>query len=113
MIVESISIFVIFTVMIFIFLRAHKKNYAIATAPLLGVPAFEIIANILNELIDKNVSIEIKSLILIVGLSVSLVIIGAVSVLLKGKKSRIIYILISGGFSTTLAIIFLYNNYMS
>lgn len=111
MVVESISIIVIFLVMIFIFLRAGKKSYAIATAPLLLVPAFQIVASVLNKLIDKNVSMEMKTLILIVGLAVSLVLIGVISSILKDKKSRLIYILLCGGFSTTLAIIFIYHNY--
>ncbi len=113
MIVESISIFIIFAVMIFLFMRANKKSYAAATAPLLAVPVFQIIANILNELISVNVSIEMKTLILIIGLSVSLVLIGGVSILLTGKRSRIIYIIISGGFSTILTVIFMYNNFIS
>lgn len=107
MVVESISIMVIFLVMVFIFLRAGKKTYAIATAPLLLVPAFQIAANFLS----KNVSIEMETLVLIVGLAVSLVLIGVISSILKDKKARLVYILLCGGFSTTLAIIFIYHNY--
>lgn len=111
MLVEALAITIIFFVMIFIFLRAGKKEYALATAPLLAVPIFQIIANVLNQLVGKYISLEVKSLILIVGLAVGVILIGTMSSLLKGNRTKIAYMLTCGGFTTVLAIIFLYNNY--
>ncbi len=112
MVVESISIIIIFAVMVFLFLRAGKKTYAIATLPLIVVPLFEVISVILSEIIGRVVSTDIKSLIVIVGLAISVVFIGLLSNTLKAKKSKVVYMALCGGFTTVLTIIFLYNNYI-
>lgn len=112
MIVESISIIVIFTAMSFIFVRAKKKDYAAATAPLIIVPFAQLLGNILNEIFGKVITVDIQSLIVIIGLAIGVVLIGVASSFLVGKKSRVVYILICGGFTTILTIVFLYNNYV-
>lgn len=110
MLVESIAIFIIFCIMIFLFLRAGKKNYAVAAAPLLFVPLFQVLANVLHAIIGRYVGFDIKAMIVLIGLSVALVMIGAFSVVVNGKRARIVYIVLSGGFSAALAIIFVYNH---
>ncbi|WMJ22594.1 hypothetical protein RBG61_11430 [Paludicola sp. MB14-C6] len=111
MIVESIAIIIIFTVMSILFIRVKKKNYAAATAPLIIVPFFQLIANILNEYLGKVVTADIQSLIVIIGLAIGVVLIGVASNYLVGKKPKIAYILLCGSFTTILTIVFLCNNY--
>lgn len=113
MLVESIAIIVIFAVMIFIFLRAGKKNYAIAASPLIVVPLFQIIANILNEIWGKQVNADIKSITVVVGLAIAMVMLGLLSNVVGGKKPRAVYLMICSGFTIALTIIYLCNNYVA
>jgi hypothetical protein len=93
------------------FLRRKKKDYAAATIPLIIVPFAQILGNILNEIFGKVITVDIQSIIVIVAFAVSLVLIGVTSHFLKGKRSRLIYNFLCGGFTTILLILFLYNNY--
>lgn len=111
MIVESVSIIAIFILMIYFFLRAGKKAYAVAAAPLLVVPLFQVLSKIANEFLSGKINTNGQSLILIIGLALSVALIGVASQLLKNRNSKFIYISICGGFTTVLSIIFLYNNY--
>jgi len=111
MLVESVSIIAIFILMIYFFLRAGKKSYAVAASPLLLVPSFQVLSNVANEFLNGKINANGQSIILIVGLAISVALIGTASNLLKGRNSKVIYIAICGGFTTVLSVIFLYNNY--
>lgn len=111
MLVESLAIFTIFVVMVFVFLRAGKRLYAVSVSPLLVVPLTNILFNAANELLKWKISVVSHMLVLIIALAVSVLLIGVFANFFKTKKSKVGYVIICGSFITSLSLIFLYNIY--
>lgn len=112
MLVESIAITCILVVMVFIFLRAGKKQYAVATAPLLVVPFMNVLYNVASEYLKMPINIQTQMLVLIISLAVAVLLIGFLANAIKAKKYKLVYIFTCGGFTTLLTVIFLYNLYL-
>lgn len=111
MVVESLAILLILVAMEFIFLRAHRKSNAIQIAPLLILPGGHFLANLMPDLIPAwTISVQIKSLIDILCMTVAVALMGFFGAGLKSKKTRAAYLLTCGGFTLLLGLIFLYND---
>lgn len=111
MLVESICIILILAIMVIVFLRAKRKDFALATAPLLIVPLFHTLSNILGDLLHIALSVNIKAAADVVGLSIAVAAIGFISAAMSTKKSRLAYIVVAGGFTAVITIIFIFNYY--
>lgn len=111
MVVESLAILLILGAMEFIFLRAHRKSNAVQIAPLLILPGGHFLANLMPDLIPAwTISVQIKSLIDILCMTVAVALMGFFGAGLKSKKTRAAYLLTCGGFTLLLGLIFLYND---
>lgn len=113
MIVESISISILFILMIFMFCRSKKYHFAFATAPLLVVPVLNVIFNVLRDYLKFKTDVTTHMLFLVIALAIAVLAIGLQSYKMKTKKTKIIYLITAGGFTTLLTIIFLYNLYFA
>ena len=110
MLVESICIILIIAILMFIFLRSGRKEYAILATPLLLLPGIHTLANIVNELISSTVFTTALIISDIFGTALAAVSFGIASVInIKSKKSRFAYLVVCGGFTFVLEIIFLLN----
>ncbi|MEG0692154.1 MAG: hypothetical protein RR444_03625 [Oscillospiraceae bacterium] len=111
MLVESISIILILIIMVFIFMRSGRKDYALATSPLLIVPFFHTISNLACDVLKISLDVNIKASIDVLGLAIAVAIMGFVSSKHKTKAARFGYLLVSVGFTALLTIIFIFNYY--
>lgn len=111
MLVEAIAITAILLVMIFVFIRAEKPHYAIASSTLIIFPSVVVLTAVAKELFPKFITTNITALIYIIGLAVAFLLIGLASHIIKYKRSKIMYIIISAGFEIALSLIYLYNLY--
>ena len=110
MVVESLAVFLILAAMEFVFLRAHRKGNALQVAPLLILPGGHFLANLLPDLVPAwEMSVQIKSLIDILCMMIAVALMGLLSAGLKSAKTKAAYLLICGGFTLLLGVIFLYN----
>lgn len=111
MLVESICIILILSIMIFVFLRSGRKDYAISTSPLLIVPFFHTVSNLIYDLFSVSINVNVKAIVDVLGLAIAVAIIGFIAGQHKTKASRVGYLIICAGFTTVLTIIFIYNYY--
>lgn len=111
MVVEAIAIITIFIVLLFGFLRAGKKDYAVAVVPLILVPLVQVLISLTMELFAISLGSDMKSIILIIGLVLSIILTVLASQTVKARRLRLIFIILCSGFTTLLTFIFLYNNY--
>lgn len=112
MLVESMAIVMIFAVMAFLFLRAHRKDYAAAVAPLMIVPFVHAVAGILGEFFPFAAHDHFHAFADVIGLAAAVAIMGMLCTTLKSRKAKYVYLLACGGFSLALTLIFLYNIYL-
>ncbi|MFZ2538115.1 MAG: hypothetical protein WAX04_04365 [Oscillospiraceae bacterium] len=111
MLVESICIILILTIMVFIFMRSGRRDFALATAPLLIVPFFHTVSNLAYDVFKIAISVNVKAGADVLGLAIAVALMGVISSTHKTKASKLGYLLISGGFTTLLTIIFICNYY--
>lgn len=111
MLVESIAILMVLFAMVVIFLRARRKDYAAATAPLLIVPGANALMEIINESVGYLLPIDIRAAIVVAGLAVSVALLGIFCTRFEKKKAKYSYLFLCGGFITLLSMIFLYSIY--
>ena len=112
MLVESIAILMIMAVMVFIFLRAHKRDYAISTVPLLVVPFLHAVVCIIGDASPLTISPDIRAAADVLGLAISVAMLGMFCVKCKTRKAKYGYLFTCGGFITVLTMIFIYNTYI-
>lgn len=112
MLVEAICILMILATITFIFLRSHRKDYAIASAPLLIVPFFHTLTYLIGDIFQITISSDIRAAADVLGLAIAVASMGILCVQLKSRKSKYAYLLVSGGFTTLLTMIFLFNIYL-
>lgn len=106
MAIECGAITGIFILFVIIFFRTKRKEWALATLPLLIVPLSDFV---LELLIVKAFKIEVTAfggiLMLVIAVAVSAAWIGAAAGLLKHKRTKATYIGISNAFNVALAAI--------
>ena len=84
-----------------------------AVLPLLVVPLFHTIALLLNDVVPLiTLSADIQAAVDVVAMAVSMAALGIISTRYKTKKKRYSYLLVCGGFSALLTLIYLYNIYL-
>lgn len=108
MIVESISIIMILLLIEFIFLRSKKPKYALIISPLLIVPFVNFILNVIPDIANIQLKDGVNIIVSLLFLVVSTLGLGFFSNKISSKKSRTGYLILCGGFSTILTIIFIF-----
>lgn len=111
MLVESICIVLILAIMLFGFLRGGRKDYALAVSPLLIVPFIHILASLVQDVMKISLSTNVKAAADVVGLAIAMAMLGFISGKIKSKKSKIAYLVITGGFTAVLTVMFVLNYY--
>lgn len=111
MLVESICIILIFVLIRFDFLRRGRKDYAKAMTPLLVLPIVHTVFNVIGDIIKLPVNVNVKAAADVLALAVAIAYMAIVSIKLKTTKSRTAYLIVCGGFTTILTIIFIFNYY--
>ena len=111
MLVESICVILILLIMVFLFMRSDRKDYALATAPLLIVPFFHTMSNIMFDVFKIPFDVNVFASVDVVGLAIAVAMMGFVSSKHKTKASRYAYLFVSVGFTAILTIIFIFNYY--
>ena len=106
MAIECGAIAGIFVLFVIIFFRTKRKEWALATLPLLIVPLSDFI---LELLVVKAFKAEVTAfggiLVLVIAVAISAAWIGAAAGLLKHKRTKATYIGISNAFNVALAAI--------
>jgi hypothetical protein len=110
--VESIAIFMVLLVMVFLFLRAHKRDYAISAIPLTIVPLMHTLTQLLGEIKSLHLSPDIRAAADVLGLAIAVAMMGMFCTRCRTRRSKYAYLLLCGGFVTALTIIFIYNTYV-
>lgn len=102
MVVECVTTAAIIILMAFIFLRAGRTNYSVATLPLATVPAFHVIATwcakYFASLLDTRLGLVIICADLL-ALVISCILYGVFANTLSSKRSRKTYLICCGAFS--------------
>ena len=111
MLVESICIILILVIMMFLFIRSGRKDYAVATAPLLIVPFFHTITNVVWEIVKLPYDVNLMASVDVVGLAIAVAMMGFMSSKYKTKATRYGYLLVSVGFTAIMTIILIFNYY--
>lgn len=112
MFVECLAIFGLIFVVVVMYIRAKKKNYALATVPLLILPAANILAYAFSGGISNILPVDrftAYSAINIVGAVISSCLVGLMSEKFGKKTVRAAYITMSLIFNIVLAAILIYN----
>ncbi|MCM1328350.1 MAG: hypothetical protein NC253_02830 [Ruminococcus sp.] len=112
MVVECVTIFGLIFVVAVMYIRAKKRNYALATVPLLILPAANVLAYAFSGGIAGLLSIDrfiAYSAIDIVAAVVSSCLVGLMSGKFGKKSVRGAYIAMSLIFNIVLAAILIYN----
>lgn len=114
MIVESLAILLLLLAMEFFLLRAHHRDHALHMMPVLILPAGHLIANLLPDFLPfLTLSVEIRCMIDIILMMISVTMMGFFVANFERKKAKIGYIVIFGGFTLVLGLIFLTNLYLA
>ena len=105
MLVECICIILIICLMAVIFLRAHRKEYALTTLPLLILPLLHIFGLWLARPISGKVPLDPEGVVIALdalALVISCTALGFFSHQISAKKPRIVYMICCCGFVTIL-----------
>lgn len=111
MLLESIVILMILGLLAVLFLRRKRRDYAVGVLPLMMVPGFHVLVRIARDLLPWDFSNYVLAGADVLGLAVSVMLLGMISVRLRSKKARAVYLLLCGGFSIVLTLIFLFSLY--
>lgn len=112
MVVESISMIIILTLIMFIFLREKRFEYAKTTAILLILPASYLLGvflsyafNIMFDVLRNNVVL----LFSILGIIATCILIGLMAYHIKNGRLRCVYVLINGIFILIIGIVMIFD----
>ena len=110
MIFESLSIIFIILVLALVFLRVRKREYFFLVLPLGILPFMQVISSPLGSFISSFLPARIISIqicLIFIALIVESILIGLLSGALKSKLQKTYYLLICGGFSLVLAMVYI------
>lgn len=106
MLIESVAIIVVITTLIFMMVRAGRRDTATAVLPLLIVPAaylFSVpVSHLLRGLMPRTL---VGLVVTLVGLVVACVLFGSLCGNFATRRVRRVYLLMCSGFSTILALV--------
>ena len=112
MVVECISISAILLAIFFIFVRSNKKKTALATLPLMIVPILHLAGIPLSRWLDHIMPYNRASIYIIidlVALVAACITLGIMANGFHSKKTRVVYLGVSGLFTTILSCILIFN----
>ena len=112
MLVECTAIFCLILVVILMYMRAKKKDYAFATMPLLILPLINILAYMLSGKLSSLLPMDkftVYSALNIVAVVISSCLVGVMSAKFKKKSNKTAYVVMSLIFNIVLAAILVYN----
>lgn len=112
MLVECISIVMIILLMAVVFLRAHRKDYAVTTLPLLILPLLHIFSLWAAKPISRIFPLEPAGVMVAIdatALIISCTALGFFSHRITAKKPRMVYLLFCGIFVTILTWVLISN----
>jgi len=113
MIVESVAILGITVCILAVFVRSGNADYALATLPLLVVPAANLlgwpIAKLVNHMMAGNQVALVRGFVGLAGVAVACVLIVLLSGKIKVKKNKRLYIWMCSFYCVVLGCVFLYN----
>ncbi len=115
MIAESVAMLLVISLVAVLYLRS-RKNYALATIPLLILPIANIAANLLTAKIILIIPADfftVYSAIIVIAAVLSGFVAGMSSNKFKKKSTRALYVSMSLIFNITLAAILVYNMFIS
>lgn len=101
MLVECISIIMVILMVAFIFLRSHRKDYAITTLPLLVLPMMHILSLALSRHLTGMFSLNAQGIMVALdatALVISCTVLGFFSNRIPVRKARNAYLVICGVF---------------
>lgn len=105
MILESTAIIMVILVMCFMMLRSGRRGYALVTLPLVIVPATHMSSSRIALLLEKLLPYDYMFLRIgvdVLGLVLSCVIFAVLSAGIRHKRTRLVFLLMCGGFSVIL-----------
>lgn len=109
------SIVVVIVAIFVIFMRAHKKEYALATLPLVIVPLMHIFSAILAKLLDNVIPLqdyEIRVLLDLTAALIACLLLGVSSRPIPEKRTRTGFFICCAGFVIILTIVLIVNIFM-
>ncbi len=112
MLIECTSIFLLILVVVIMYIRRGKKDYAFATIPLLVLPLMNILAYAVSGKLSFVLPMDkftVYTAINIIAVVVSSCLVGVMSNKFKKKPTRAAYVTMSLIFNIVLAAILVYN----
>ena len=106
------SIVVVIVAMFIIFMRAHKKEYAVAILPLVLVPLMHIFSAILSRLMYNVIPLQVHEIRVLLDLTAALftcLLLGVSSRQIPEKRTRRGFFICCSGFIIILTIVLLVN----
>lgn len=108
MVVECITIVLIIVLISFIFLRAKRDNYALVTLPLISVPVFHLIGQVIIYFFikeDKTAAVITNLSFDLLGLLLGALLLGMLIGKLPAKRARVSFLTIAIIFLVSLSIV--------
>lgn len=110
---ECFVITIIMLAIVLMFVRAKRKRWAVAAAPMCILPAINsIVSYVCTKFLHISIDLNFALIIIIIGIMISCIWVGICAMLIAGKKSRVTYISVGFLFNILLGLI-LVNHYMS
>ncbi|MDE7303567.1 MAG: hypothetical protein K2N60_09665 [Oscillospiraceae bacterium] len=112
MLIECTAIFLLITAVSLMYVRAKKKNYALATVPLLILPLANILAYAASGKLSNILPMDkftVYAAINIIAVVISSCLVGVMSYKFPKKSTRTAYVIMSLIFNIILAAILVYN----
>ncbi len=112
MLIECTAIVLLISMVALMYVRAKKKNYALATVPLIILPLVNILAYAASEKISHILPMDkftVYAALNIVAVVVSSCLVGIMSYKFSKKATKTAYVVMSLIFNITLAAILVYN----
>ncbi len=109
---ECSAIFCLIFVVVIMYIRSGKRDYALATIPLLVLPMVNVLAYLLSGKLSVVLPMDkftVYTALNIIAVIVSSCLVGVMSVKFKKKSNRMAYIIMSLIFNIILAAILIYN----
>lgn len=116
MIFECAAIFCLIFVVAIMYIHSHKKDYALATIPLLILPLINVLSYLLSGKISSLLPMDkftVYAAINIIAVIASSCTVGIMSAKFKRKATKTAYIAMSLIFNIVLAAILIYNMFQT
>ena len=110
------AIVIVLALMFVVFMRAHKKDYALAIIPLVILPLAHIFSRLLANALDNILpltGVELQVAIDMTAGLVSCLLIGLTGRRIQEKRTRLMFSLCCSGFIIILALVFVVNILMN